>query len=57
MSRLLPSLWARPFVSSGIASVIPPEPVLVATPAPSRLNHVSMVKVVAPRPGAGPNVT
>jgi hypothetical protein len=35
----------------------PPVPVLVPTPAPSRLNHVSSVKVALPSPAADPNVT
>ena len=33
------------------------EPVLVETPAESRLNHVSIVNVAAFRPGAAPKVT
>ena len=56
MSTLLASASARPFVTSGIAST-PPVPVLVETPALSRLNHVSTVNVAAFRPGAAPNVT
>jgi hypothetical protein len=32
-------------------------PVLVATPAPSRLNHASRVNVAEPRPGACPSAT
>ncbi len=56
MSRLLPSDCAMPLVTIGIA-VIPPLPVLVATPAPSRLIHASSVKVAAPRPGACPRAT
>ena len=60
MSRLLPSASARPFVTSGIAAVVPVSPklpVLVDTPVASRLNHVSIVNCAAPKPGAGPNVT
>src|SRR5436309_3764940 len=57
MSTLLPSASARPLLRSGIASGMPPVPVLVPTPAPSCLNHVSMVNVAVPRPGAGPKVT
>ena len=45
-----------PFVTSGTA-VMPPVPVKVATPAPSRLIQASRVNVAAPRCGAGPNVT
>src|SRR3989442_1818706 len=56
MSTGLPSLSDRPFVTSGTA-VTPPEPVLVATPVPSRRNHVSIVNAAVPRPSAGPNVT
>src|SRR5207237_2987404 len=56
MSTLLPSLSERTFVTSGTA-VIPPVPVEVVTPVPSRRNHASIVNVAAPRPGAGPNVT
>src|SRR2546425_290548 len=56
MSTLLPSLSDRPFVTSGTA-VAPPDPVLVATPLPSRRNQASIVNVAAPRPGAAPNVT
>src|SRR5256712_4704624 len=56
MSTLLPSLSDRPFVTSGTA-VAPPDPVLVATPLPSRLNQASIVNVAAPSPGAAPNVT
>ena len=51
-----PSVSAIPFVTSGTA-VMPPLPVKVATPAPSRLIQASSVKVAAPRCGAGPNVT
>src|SRR5216110_2920919 len=56
MSTLLPSLSDRPFVTSGTA-VAPPDPVLVATPLPSRRNQASIGNVAAPRPGAAPNVT
>src|SRR5437773_10533084 len=56
MSTTLPSLSERPFVTSGTA-VAPPDPVLVATPLPSRRNQASIVNVAAPRPGAAPNVT
>ncbi len=56
MSTLLFSPSARPLVTRGIAST-PPVPVLVETPAPSRLNQVSTVKFAAPSPGAGPNDT
>src|SRR6266550_8153556 len=56
MSRLLPSAWAIPLVTIGIA-VTPPLPVLVAAPAPSRLIHASSVNTEAPRPGATPIVT
>src|SRR6266536_2891813 len=51
------SASARPLVTSGIALARPPAPVLVPTPAPVRLNHVSSVNCVAPSPGAGPKVT
>ena len=34
---------------------IPPDPVLAPTPVPVRLNHVSIVNVVAPSPGAAPS--
>ena len=56
MSTLLPSACAMPLVTRGIA-VTPPVPVLVATPAPSRLIQASSVNVAAPRPGAGPSAT
>ena len=56
MSTVLPSVSAIPLVTSGIA-VTPPVPLKVATPAPSRRNHVSIVNVAEPRPGAAPNVT
>src|SRR5437773_2733991 len=56
MSTLLPSLSERPLVTSGTA-VMPPVPVVVVAPAPSRRNHASIVNVAAPRPGAGPIVT
>ncbi len=59
MSRSLPSACAMPLVISGTATT-PPVPVLVAMPAPSRLNQVSSVNVVTPRPAgpeACPNVT
>src|SRR5438093_3568663 len=45
-----------PLVTSGTATT-PPLPVVAVDPGPSRLNHVSIVKVVALRPGAAPNVT
>src|SRR5215210_7405881 len=51
------SASARPLLISGIAEVRPPLPVPVPTPAPVRLNQVSSVNWVAPRPGAAPNVT
>ena len=60
MSTLLPSASPRPLVTSGITAASPPVPVESATPGPSRLNHVSIVNVVAPIsavPAAGPNVT
>src|SRR6266545_5277193 len=57
MSTFEPSASARPFVISGTALAIPPVPVLVPTPAPVRLNHVSNVNCAAPKPGAAPNVT
>ena len=57
MSTLLFSASPRPLVSSGIADVSPPLPVVVATPAPVLLNHSSSVKVCAPSVGAAPNVT
>ena len=56
MSTLPPSASAMPLVTSGTATT-PPVPVLVAMPAPSRLNHVSIVIVVTPSPGAAPKVT
>src|SRR6266511_2061814 len=57
MSTFEPSASARPFVTNGTALVIPLLPVLVPMPAPVRLNHVSMVNVDAPNPGAAPKVT
>src|SRR5215211_5695603 len=57
MSTFEPSASARPLVISGTALAIPPDPVLVPTPAPVRLNHVSNVNCAAPKPGAAPNVT
>src|SRR3954466_15818737 len=57
MSTFEPSASARPFVTSGIALAMPPEPVLVPMPAPVRLNHVSSVNCAAPSPGAAPIVT
>src|SRR6266571_8951803 len=57
MSTLLPSVSARPLVTSGMPSAMPPLPVLVPMPGPSRVNHVSMVNVAVPKPGAAPNVT
>src|SRR4051794_28175968 len=45
-----------PFVTSGVATM-PPAPVVAGDPAPSRRNHVSIVNVVTPRPGAAPKVT
>ena len=56
MSTLPPSASAIPLVTSGMATT-PPVPVLVAMPAPSRLNHVSIVSVDTPSPGAAPNLT
>ena len=56
MSTGPPSASAMPFVTSGIA-VTPSVPVNVAMPAPSRRNHVSIVNLAAPSPGAAPNVT
>src|SRR5919198_2702586 len=56
MSTLLPSSSLRPLLSSGIAPT-PPVPVEVATPADSRRNHSSSVKVGVPRPSARPKVT
>src|SRR5438093_2457964 len=57
MSTLLFSASARPFVTSGMAAARPPVPLVVVCPAPSRLNHVSIVNVAVPSPGAAPNVT
>src|SRR6266536_6207909 len=57
MSTFEASASARPFVTSGIALAMPPLPVLVPTPAPVRLNHVSTVKREAPSDGAAPKVT
>src|SRR5437763_1248738 len=56
MSTLLPSASARPLVTTGTA-LIPPVPVLVGAPAPSRLIHASSVNVDEPSTGAMPNVT
>src|SRR3990167_3789244 len=56
MSTLLLSPSDRPFVTRGTA-LTPPLPVLVATPAPLRLNQVSRVMLDAPSAGAGPKVT
>src|SRR5438128_5579501 len=53
---LLPSAWAPPLVTSGMA-ITPPVPVDAVRPVPSRLNQVSMVNLAAFKPGAGPNVT
>ena len=44
------SASAPPLVTSGMAEAMPPVPVDVATPAPSRRNQVSMVKFWTPRP-------
>src|SRR5215210_548592 len=57
MSTFEFSASARPLVTRGTALVIPPEPVLVPSPVPVRLNHVSSVNCAAPRPGAAPKVT
>src|SRR5215211_5765939 len=57
MSTFEPSFSARPLVISGTVLAIPPDPVLVPTPTPVRLNHVSNVNCAAPKPGAAPNVT
>ena len=56
MSKFELSPSPRPFVTSGIA-LKPPVPVEAATPAAERLNHVSIVNVGEPSPGAAPNVT
>ena len=56
MSTVPPSVSAMPLVTSGIATT-PPAPVLVATPAASRLTQVSTVNVAALRPGAAPSFT
>ena len=56
MSTGPPSVSAMPLVTSGMATT-PPVPVLVAMPVPSRRNHVSIVSVETPRPGAAPKVT
>src|SRR5438128_5753898 len=53
---LLPSAWAPPLVTSGMA-ITPPVPVDAVRPVPSRLNHVSIVNLAAFKPGAGPDVT
>ena len=47
----------RPLVTSGTTVARPPVPVLVATPAPVRRNHVSMVKLWTPVAGASPKPT
>src|SRR5437867_6418308 len=57
MSTLLFSASPRPFVTSGMAAARPPVPVVVVIPVPSRLNHVSIVNVAAPRLRAWPKVT
>ena len=36
---------------------MPPDPVVLLTPAPARLNHVSIVNVTLPSSVACPNVT
>ena len=51
------SACGPPLVTSGIALAMPPVPVLMPTPAPSRRNQVSTVKVVALRPEPAPKVT
>ena len=56
MSTLEPSLSARPLVTSGTATT-PPLPVLVAVPAPSERNQVSIVNCDRPSAGASPKVT
>ena len=62
MSRLLSSASPATFSQqrkAAVASNPPPVPleVVVACPAPSCLNQVSIVKLVTPSPGAMPNVT
>ena len=52
MSTVPPSVSAMPLVTSGTATT-PPVPVFVAIPAPSRLNHVSIVNVDDAEPGRG----
>src|SRR6185312_14649148 len=52
------SCSARPFAISGTALANPPLPVLVPTPVPDRLNHVSRVNCCAPSPAvAAPKST
>src|SRR5690242_857528 len=57
MSTFEPSASARPFVTRGIALVIPPLPVPVPAPGPVRKNQVSSVNVAALNSGAAPKVT
>ena len=58
MSTLLFSPSPRPLVTSGIAAVSPPVPVLTFVTRGSRLNHVSTVNCDAPSVAvAAPNVT
>ena len=51
------SASAPPLVTSGMALVMPPVPVVTPTPAPVRLNQVSSVKLVTSSAGARPKVT
>ena len=51
------SASAPPLVTSGMALVMPPLPVVTPMPAPVRLNHVSTVKSVTFNAAALPRVT
>ena len=54
MFRLVGRLaLGAPLVTSGIALAMPSVPVVTPMPAPVRLNHVSMVKLVTLSAGAG----
>ena len=48
------SASAPPLVTSGMALAMPPVPVVTPTPAPSRRNQVSSVKLVTPSAAALP---
>ena len=56
-STFEPSACGPPWATSGMNCVIPPVPVVLATPAPVRLNHVSIVNVERSSFAGSPNVT